>query len=89
MPLSPSPHKSPFDIPEPQKSSELLILDLELQSESCQSRLEARKQLLSDSIKALALLEAEPSHQETDEEKLAILANQEACVGWITKVWFL
>jgi hypothetical protein len=83
MPLSPS-KKSPFDIPKPQKSSELLTLDLELHLESCQSQLEARKRLLSDSIEALAHLEAD--HQKTDEERLATLVNKQDCVDWITKV---
>jgi hypothetical protein len=85
--VSLSSQQSPFDIPKPQESSKVLTLHLELQLKSYRSHLEARKQLLSASIKALARLEAGPSdHQETDEERLARLVDKRGCVNWITKV---
>jgi len=81
-----SPQQSPFDIPVPQRLSGLLTRHLELQLNSCKSRLESRKQLLLASIKALAHLEAGSSNRwETHEERLARHFDKRDCVGWIAK----
>lgn len=83
MPLSPPRKKSPFDIPKPQKTPELLTLDLEIQLVSCQSRLDARKRLLWANIKALARYDTE--RKETNEERLERLVNKRDCLNWIAK----
>jgi len=87
MPPSSSHKKSPFDIPKPRKASEFLTLDLEVQLESCQSRLGTRKRLLLASIETLARFESEPSNRkETNQERLERLINKRDCLSWITKV---
>jgi hypothetical protein len=88
MPLSPSPKISPFDIPKPQKTSELLVLDLEIQLVSYQSRLEDRKRLLWAIVKVVDRFhDADPAdRQETGEKRLERLVNKRECLIWIVKV---